>query len=43
MECEFCEYYGASYAVSKGTITQVACSACSQMLGQGWTVWNVAD
>ena len=43
MECEFCEYYGASYAVSKGTITQVACSSCVHMLGSGWTVWEVAD
>jgi len=43
MECEFCEYYGATVAVSKGTIAQAACSACSNMLGQGWEIWDIAD
>jgi hypothetical protein len=43
MECEFCEHYSASVAVSKGTITQIACNICSAMLGSTWSVWAVAD
>lgn len=44
MECQFCEYYEATYSVghiSKGIA--FVCSACLNMLGESWVVISESD